>query len=51
MRLRLAFALLLLLKLPLLAQNAELQGGITDPQGQTVAGATIKARKATAKAT
>ena len=41
MRIRPAAALLLLLQLPLLAQNAELRGGITDPQGQTVAGATL----------
>lgn len=43
-----AAALLLLLQLPLLAQNAELRGGITDPQGQTVAGATLHLADASA---
>jgi hypothetical protein len=34
-------ALLLLVQLPLRAQSSELRGGITDPQGQTIAGATV----------
>jgi outer membrane receptor protein involved in Fe transport len=41
MRLLPSALLPLLLQTPLLAQNAELRGGITDPQGQTVAGTTL----------
>ena len=39
---------MLLTHVPLLAQNVELRGGINDPQGQAVAGATLHLGNATA---